>query len=138
MLWLDPYERRCRLAPGLLALLPVAVTITALGIKDAPVVSVALSILSLASGPVLIASVVRGKGLAAQDALWSKWGGPPTTRFLRARAASVNVVQRDGWRRAVEVATRISLLSARSENANPKKADDTISVAINKLREISR
>ena len=51
MMWLDAYERRCRLAPGLLALVPVAVTIVALGIRDAPVVSAAISILSLASGP---------------------------------------------------------------------------------------
>jgi len=118
MMWLDAYERRCRLLPGLLAVMPIAIAITALGIKDAPVVSAALGLLSLAGGPVLIASVVRRKGLAAQDALWRNWGGPPTTRFLRSRESSVSTVQREAWRQAIEVATNVSLLSARREKSN--------------------
>jgi len=138
MMWLDAYERRCRLLPGLLAVMPIAIAITALGIKDAPVVSAALGLLSLAGGPVLIASVVRRKGLAAQDALWRNWGGPPTTRFLRSRESSVSTVQREAWRQAIEVATNVSLLSARREKSNPERADDTIEMAVGKVRETTR
>lgn len=138
MMWLDAYERRCRLAPGLLALVPVAVTIVALGIRDAPVVSAAISILSLASGPVLIASIVRRKGLAAQEFLWTKWGGPPTTDLLRTRQGPSGVVQRDAWRQAVEIATKVPLLSPRAEKSNPDRADETIELAVAKLREATR
>src|ERR1700733_952850 len=102
MTWLDAYERRCRLAPGLLALIPVTVLITALGVRSAPVVSGALSILSLAGGPVLLASFVRGRGHAAQDRLWRNWGGSATTRALRLREPGANSVRRDAWRQAVE------------------------------------
>jgi hypothetical protein len=134
MLWLDSYERRCRLAPGLFALLPLTVVVTALGLRHAAVVSVAISVLSLAFGPVLVASVVRKFGYAAQDELWRKWGGAPTTRFLRTREAQPNPVQQDIWRKGVEGATHVTLLSPRAEKGNPKKADDTIAAAIAKVR----
>ena len=137
MMWLDAYERRCRLAPGLLALLPIAVAITALGLRSAPVVSVAISLLSVISGPVLIASVVRRMGLGAQDQLWAAWGGPPTTRFLRTRETAGNSVQRNVWRQGVEGATKISLLSPRAEKANPTMADNTIATAVAKLRTLT-
>lgn len=137
MMWLDAYERRCRLAPGLLALLPIAVAITALGLRNAPVVSVAISLLSVISGPVLVASVVRRMGLAAQAQLWAAWGGPPTTRFLRTRETTGNSVQRDVWRQGVEGATKISLLSSRAEKGNPTRADNTIAAAVAKLRTLT-
>jgi len=137
-MWLDAYERRCRLAPGLLALIPVAVVITALGVRSAPVVSGALSIVSLAGGPVLLASFVRGRGHDAQDRLWRNWGGSATTRALRLREPAANTVRRDAWRQAVESVTKVRLLSSTEEAAEPARADDTIEVAVDQLRERTR
>lgn len=138
MMWLDAYERRCRLAPGMLALIPLAVLITALGVRSAPVVSGALSLLSLAGGPVLLASFVRGRGHAAQDRLWRDWGGSATTRSLRLRDPAPNAVRRDAWRRAVESVTKVRLLSRSEEAADPSQADATIEVAVDQLRERTR
>ncbi|HET9874823.1 MAG TPA: hypothetical protein VFQ37_03560, partial [Mycobacterium sp.] len=70
MLWLDKYERQARLMPGLLALLPVAITITALGLQNASVVSIAASLVSMAGGPILLSDTVRSFGLRAQRQLW--------------------------------------------------------------------
>lgn len=53
MLWLDAYERRARLAPGLLALLPVSVAVTVLGLREAPVVTSIIALFAAAGGPVL-------------------------------------------------------------------------------------
>jgi hypothetical protein len=138
MMWLDAYERRCRLAPGLLALIPVAVLITALGMRRAPVVSGVLSILCLVGGPVLLASFVRSRGHAAQDQLWRNWGGSATTRALRLREPATNAVRRDAWRLAVESVTKVGLLSRTEEVADPSRADDTIDVAVDQLRERTR
>ena len=135
---LSPYELWARLAPGLFALAPVAILITALGFRGAPVISVVMSLLAVISGPILIASVVRRMGLGSQEELWARWGGPPTTRFLRTRDAAPNVVQRDAWREAVSAATNIPLLSARAEKANPEKADDTITTAVANLRTMTK
>jgi hypothetical protein len=59
VLWLDKYERYARVAPGLFALLPVVITVIALGYRQVPVVSGVASMLSLAGGPVLLADTVR-------------------------------------------------------------------------------
>lgn len=138
VLWLDSYERAARLAPGLLALLPVAITVTTLGIKDAPVISVVFSVLSLAGGPLLVASFVRSKGLQSQKKLWASWGGPPTTLLLRTQGNIESSVQVAAWRSAVQKVTGVVLLSARAERANPARADESIALAVGKLRELTR
>jgi hypothetical protein len=138
MLWLDKYERQARLVPGLLALLPVAVTVTALGLRQAPVVSVVVSLLSISGGPVLLADTVRSLGLTAQDQLWSSWDGAPTTIALRLRESTMNVVQRDIWRAAVEKVAGVKLASGRSESTNPDRADQTIEAAVSRIRELTR
>jgi hypothetical protein len=138
ILWLDKYERQARLVPGVLALLPVAITVTALGLKHASVVSVIVSLLSLAGGPIVLADTVRSLGLKAQGKLWSSWGGPPTTIALRLREATSNAVQRDIWRTAVQKVTGIKLLSQRSESSNDRRADQTIEAAVSRVRELTR
>lgn len=134
----DRYEWQARLVPGLLALLPVAVTIAALGLRHSPIVSVIISLFSLAGGAVLLADLVRGLGLQAQERLWSSWGGAPTTIALRLREATPNSVQRDIWRAAVQKVSGIRLSSARSESINPDRADQCISAAVARIREMTR
>jgi hypothetical protein len=138
VLWLDKYERYARIAPGLLALLPLVVTVTALGYRQVPVVSVVVSLLSLAGGPVLLADTVRQFGQRAQDKLWTVWGGPPTTLALRLRETTTNSVQRDIWRSAAEKVSGVTLASRQSESRNPKKADEAIEAAVARLRQVTR
>lgn len=138
MLWLDKYERYARVAPGLFALLPVVISVTALGYRQVPVVSVVVSLLSLAGGPVLLADTVRQFGQREQDKLWSKWDGAPTTLALRLRENSSNTVQRDIWRSAIEKVSGVTLASRAVETKNPRKADEAIEAAVARLRELSR
>lgn len=138
MLWLDKYERYARVAPGLFAVLPVVITVTALGYRQAPVVSVAVSLLSLAGGPVLLADTVRQFGQRAQDSLWATWGGAPTTLALRLRENTPNTVQRGMWRSAIEEVSGVTLVSRAVETKNPRKADEAIEAAVARLRELTR
>jgi hypothetical protein len=138
VLWLDKYERYARVAPGLFAVLPVVITMTALGYRQVPVVSVAVSLLSLAGGPVLLADTVRQFGQRAQDKLWCTWDGAPTTLALRLRESSSNTVQRDMWRSAIEKVTGVTLVSRVVETKNPRKADEAIEAAVARLRELTR
>ncbi|CAL9623806.1 hypothetical protein [Streptomyces sp. enrichment culture] len=138
MLWLDDYERRARLAPGLLALLPVSLALAVLGLSKAPVVVSVLTALSLAGGPIVLVELVRQQGRKAQESLWASWGGSPTVQKLRLRQEGQNSLQRETWRKAVASVTGIELSSARSERANPGKADEAIEVAIGQIRSLTR
>jgi hypothetical protein len=138
VLWLDKYERYARVAPGLFALLPVVITVIALGYRQVPVVSGVASLLSLAGGPVLLADTVRQFGQRVQDALWAEWGGAPTTSALRLRENSSNSIQRDMWRKAAEKVSGVTLASRAVETRNPQKADDAIDAAVARLRQVTR
>ncbi len=137
MLWLDKYERYARVSPGLLALIPIPVTVTTLGFRQAPVISVTASVLSIAGGPVLLADTIRQFGQRTQDKLWAAWGGAPTTLALRLRETTANSVQRDIWRDAAEKVSGIALASRASELRNPKRADEAIETAVARLRQLT-
>lgn len=127
---LGPYERKARLTPGLYAVLPVAVTIAALGLDQYPLVAGLTGLLGAAGGSWLLSMVVGDFGRGVEPGLFAKWGGPPTTRALRLRGPATNPVQRDLWRGAVERLSGIDLLDAEAEAADPVGADQRITAAV--------
>ena len=82
MLWLDEYERSARLAPGLIALLPIPILVVAFGLKHNPVIAILASLLITIGGPIILAKYVRSRGRAVERRLYAEWGGPPTTLML--------------------------------------------------------
>lgn len=98
MLWLDDYERRARLVPGLLLVAPVAIVVLMFSLKGNPVVAGIVGSLTAFGAPVVLANVVRHRGLAVQDDLWQAWGGKPTNQLLQTGPSG----RRDHWRAAVE------------------------------------
>jgi hypothetical protein len=82
MLWLDEYERSARLAPGLIALLPLPILVTAFGLKQNPIIAILVSLLVAVGGPLVLAKFVRSNGRALERNLYQAWGGPPTTLLL--------------------------------------------------------
>lgn len=138
MLWLDDYERRARLVPGLFALFPIVILLAVFGLRNVPAVSYVLGALTVIGGPVLVAGVVRYYGKKAEAVLWPAWGGPPTTVLLRLTAPTDNELQRSLWRNAVEQVSGVTLCSLRSERANQHKADVTIETALKRTRDRTR
>lgn len=133
MIGFDQYDRRARLAPGLLATAPIAVLVVTLGLKKYPAVAAASGLVAGASGAYVLAVLVRHFGRRLEATLWASWDGRPTTRFLRLRDASANAVERGVWRDAVQRVTGITLLSAEAEGDDPTTADETIEAAVNQL-----
>lgn len=138
MAFLDTYERKARLTPGLLAFAPVAFVLATLGYKRFPAVAIALGVLLAAGGSYALSLFVAHVGRRAQNQLWFKWGGSPTTKFLRTREVTTNPIQRDAWRMAIERGTGVTLLSVASEAANPTDADNTIQVAVDQMRSLGQ
>ncbi len=130
---LSAYERKARLIPGLLGIVPVAVAIATLGLKQFPAVAVVLAIASATGGTYLLAVLVANSGRRAQAKLWVKWGSRPTSHVLRLHGATDNPVQRDDWRRALSAHTGRRLLSAAKEKADPAAADHAIEAAVDRV-----
>ena len=127
MVVLDHYDRRARLAPALLAVAPISVVLLAAGVRQAPVVVGIIGLLSVVGVPILLAGLVRHRGLALQERLWSEWGGPPTTRLLLGADGRA-----DRWRDDATRATGIDLTSTHST------AFDAAESAVARLRERTR
>jgi hypothetical protein len=133
MVGFDEYNRKARLTPGLLAVVPIAFLVVTLGWKKYPAVALATGIIGGAGAAYLLAILVRHMGRRVEPRLWASWGGPPTTALLRTRTATDNEVRRDSWRAAVEAITGVSLLSATQERDDPAKADETIEAAVSQV-----
>lgn len=133
MIGFDEYERKARLTPGLLAVLPAAVLIVTLGLKAYPAVATITGLLTAAGGAYLLAILVRSRGRAAEPRLWASWGGPPTTSCLRTRSQPANRTVHDGWRNAIQAVSGIALLSAQDEAADPDEADELIEASVQRV-----
>lgn len=138
MLWLDRYERRARLAPGLLALLPVAFTAIAVGLRDLPVGSALIGLLVSVGGPIVLATVVRDRGLKCQESLYCEWDGAPTTQLLRVREAVTADPDRDRRRQLLSEVTGLALPELGDEERSQVDADQRYEAAVQELRTRTR
>ncbi len=133
MIWLDEYERHARLAPGLLALLPVPIDVLALGLRSVPIASTLVSLLTAVGGPIVLASFVRQRGLRLQEELYRRWGCPPTT--LRLRDTNPGDALRTQRRHEVARVASTTLPTAADEGTDPEGADSRYEAAVAVLRQ---
>jgi hypothetical protein len=138
-LGLDEFDFHARYVPGLQALLPIPVTVLALGFNSMPFVA-SLASLALAVGlPRTLVQVVRSRGLALEPGLWDSWGGKPTTRMLRLSDTSVATADKDRWRAALSSAAGVALpATAADEAADPADADARYEQVVGHARECTR
>lgn len=131
LMWLDEYERHARLVPGLLVLVPVALVAVGIGFAEYPQLTAFAGVIVALGGPVVLASVVRDRGLALQSKLFASWGGPPTTQLLRLSGPDPDRTRR---RSLTEDVTGISLPTAPEEADDPGLADAQYEAAVRDLR----
>lgn len=128
MLWLDEYERAARLAPGMLASLPLPILIAVFGVKHNPVVAAGISLVVAAGGPLVLAKYVRARGRALEARLKEEWGGPPTTLLLLP--AKDNDLVRRQRRASLEAVSGVAL-----PNEHTIEAGQICEAAVTTLRQ---
>jgi hypothetical protein len=131
--WLDEYERKARLIPGLVAVLPVAFAVVGLGLRSSPVIALLVGVGSSVGLPVVLANYVRHQGQMLQDRLFSKWDGSPALRRLRHRGDDSKAYTRDRLRGHVSEITRLTLPDETAETGDPEKADAIYADAVNQV-----
>lgn len=80
--WLDEYDREARLAPAMLALLPLALIAIGLGMENNAILTSVVAALLAVGAPVILAKQVADRGRVIEASLFAKWGAPPTTLML--------------------------------------------------------
>jgi hypothetical protein len=136
--FLDPYELKARIAPGLILAFAILVDVA----YAAPVLS-SLPIFA-ASGICSLALIyglgnfARTRGDAIESDLWRSWGGPPSTRFLRYRDSSFGDDLKCSIRNVVATTLSARLLDPSEEGNNPELADKAIWDAFRLVRQYLR
>lgn len=136
--FLDAYELKARIAPGLIVALPMLAVI----IYAAPVLS-SWSIFA-ASGVCSLAllyglgHVVRACGDAIESGLWESWGGPPSSRFMRQRDSTFGTDLKNSIHRALERTFCLQVLNSDDEARNSERADKAIADAFRRVRQYLR
>jgi hypothetical protein len=137
---IDGYSLKARLTPAFLVLLPFALAVWAW----AQVHSVSLDWKVLGAVAVycgctfFLAQIGRDLGRKKEKLLFQKWGGKPTTRMLRYRDTTLDLItMRRYHTRIGEVISR-SFPSAQQEQIDPKAADEIYESGVRMLLERTR
>src|SRR5258707_1239437 len=106
----DRYERKARLLPALIVVLPLSVAVASLVGLQADWYS-ALGAGALFEGilGVGLSHLARIPGTVFGAKLAKQWGGQPTNRWLRPGDATHSEAQKSRWRGTVRTLTRLTV-----------------------------
>jgi hypothetical protein len=132
------YERKARLYPAFLALLPIlGVAVGVYGLQlDVRRATVAL--ISAVGGFYLLAHIARELGKRREQNLYMEWGGKPTTQIQRHRDSRVDRVAKATYHSFLSSKLNVPYPTAAEEQLSPELADDTYSAGIMWLLERTR
>jgi hypothetical protein len=136
--FLDPYELKARIAPGLILALPVlADVVYATPVLTSWPLFAASSVCTLALLYGL-SIVVRALGKAVEPRLWHEWGGPPSTRLMRYRDTTFGTDLKRSIQKALVKKFSTRLLTPEEESTKPEIADSLIIDAFRQVRQYLR
>jgi len=132
--FIDEYELKARIAPGLIVALPALVDliymVPALG--NLPVFAAGSIItLALIYG---LGYVIRAEGQQLEPVLWKQWGGPPSTRLMRSSDTFFGAELKNSIRAAVAQEFAITLPTSVEEKKDPSGSDKAIADAFKRVR----
>ena len=124
----DPYERRARLYPALLVLLPLFAMVALLYAPQAASFTAALTIAVSCGGLYLLTNLSREFGERLEERLFQRWGGKPTTQLLRHRDKTIDAVTKRRYHSFLASKINHSFPDEEQERNNPEAADQRLSV----------
>ena len=135
----DEYERKARIYPAVIFLLPLIIEIYVLIPQLVKVEGIAGGVIMYLSLSLFFASIIRKRGKDKQQKLWENLGAKPTTILLRY---SNNAISKETKRRyhkkITQLISNFSLPTENEEKDNPEKADERYDSAIEYLIEHTR
>jgi hypothetical protein len=135
--YFDYYSLRARLCPALLALFPGALIVFAWTGVGPHWESVIWTTFGTIGGTFFLAVLARNAGKAVEPALWTAWGGPPSTEYLR-HSGPANSLLRARWHKSMGKLLGVTFPSAQEETADPAKADEIYRAATKLLIDKTR
>lgn len=122
----DPYNRRARLQPALLALLPVALGALILFPGLESKLGSFIGIAAYLGGATWLTQVGRDRGKKLEPELYTSWDGMPSVSLLRHRDSRISTITKQRYHAFLAAnVPDLKLPSAEEEVNNTAAADDT-------------
>lgn len=135
----DPYNRRARLAPALLALLPIALVALILFPELESKTATLFGIAAYFGGAAWLTQIGRERGKRLEPELFHSWGGTPSMAFLRHRDGRISAITKARYHAFLEAhVPGLSMPSAEEEARTPDIADDVYISATDWLLTVTR
>jgi hypothetical protein len=119
----DPYERKARLYPALLAMLPLLVMAALLYGTKTSAMEAAMTVAISYGGLYLMTNLCREWGKRLEEGLYRGWGGKPTTQLLRHRDNTIEAPTKKRYHAFLASKINETFPDARQENENLEHAD---------------
>lgn len=120
---MDSYERRARLAPALLATIPVMGAWIALTGTDFTIQGSAIGLMASAGVFFMMGSIARELGKRLEKDAFASWGGKPTTLLLRHGDATIDPITKARYHRVLSRRLGIPFPTVAQERDFPAVAD---------------
>lgn len=122
----DPYNRRARLQPALLALLPAALVALILFPNLEAKLGTLIGIVAYLGGATWLTQVGRDRGKKLEPGLFKSWDGMPSVSLLRHRDSRISTITKQRYHTFLaKNVPNLTLPTAEEEATSPEAADDT-------------
>jgi hypothetical protein len=135
---LDPYDRKARLYPALLLILPGIITIIVYLQTFLSLLQLFVPIMISCGIPFLLTQFVRDKGKKKEAQLYKKWNGMPSVAIFRYCDNRLDMVTKVRYHEKLSNICQTSLVSNEEEQANKNEADAIYAAWSIYLRSITR
>ena len=126
----DPYNRRARLQPALLSILPIAAVALILFPALESKVPLIAGIITYFGGVAWLTQFGRDRGKLLEKKLFDHWGGLPSVVLLRHRDPTINKVTKERYHAFLSAnMPGHSLPSSEDETKSPNTADESYASA---------
>lgn len=118
------YQRKARLYPALLVLLPPAVAVCAIWPAKVSALHVTLGTIVTLGGTFLLTQLARDYGKTREQGLFNLWGGMPSVSLLRHRDTRLNPISKVRYHKKLAALVKgPKRPSAEEEDHDPDAAD---------------
>jgi len=134
----DSYNRRARLQPAFIVVLPVGLAILAWSPDGVKRWTVLWTLFVWAGGTALLAQLARDLGKRKEPSLFESWGGKPSTRILRFAACENPVLVTRRHESLQKALPDLRVPTQAEEFSDPKHSDDIYDACVRWLLEKTR
>jgi hypothetical protein len=122
---LDGYERKARLYPALLLLVPAVALAFALMLPTLSIIKSIVALIIAGGGAFLLSHLARDGGKKGEPKLFDKWRGMPSVAIFRHRDSRIDSITKGRYhKKLANLVKEVSAPSPADEAAAPEVADN--------------